>query len=40
MGQFTDIISNFSNSLDNIPNHYYLGAAILFAVIFYFAVKR
>ncbi len=40
MGQLTEIFSNLSSSLDNMPNYYYLGAAIVFAVIFFFIVKR
>jgi hypothetical protein len=40
MSQFPELFSNLSKSLDNLPNYYYLGAAVLFAVIFYLAVKR
>ena len=40
MGAFTELITNISNSVDNIPTYYYLGAAVLFAIVFYFAVKR
>lgn len=40
MSGFTELFLNLSKSLDNLPNYYYLGAAVLFAVVFYFTVKR
>lgn len=40
MSGLTELFSGISNALDNMPTYYYLGAAVLFAFIFFFAVKR
>jgi len=40
MNQFYELFSAVSKAVDNMPDYYYIGAAILFAIIVYFTVKR
>ena len=40
MGSFFELFSKLSDKIANVPDYYYLIAAVLFALIFFFTVKR